>query len=123
MDWSDSFRDEHWRYILNYLRGFVNGLGVSADRAKGTWVSLIGYSSTASVVFNFNGGQNLDQVRRQIDSLWRQAGYRNPNAALQLARNRIFTTAGGSRNNARKVCSYFEVLLLVWVRTRCNFSY
>lgn len=112
VDWSNSFRNEHWQYIVNYLRRFIERLGVSADRAKGTWVSFIGYSSTANVVFNFNGGQNLDQIRNQINSLQRQAGYRNPDVALRLARSNIFTAAGGSRNNARKVKTCYIFMFL-----------
>ena len=51
-DWSSSFRDDYWNYILTYVRGFVDRLGISPD-PRATHVSMIGYSSSPSVIFNF----------------------------------------------------------------------
>ena len=66
-------------------------------------MALIGYSSSARVVFDFNSGTNAADIKRQIDSLRRQAGYRRPDVALALARSDLFTSRGGARAGAQKV--------------------
>ena len=66
-------------------------------------MSLIGYSSSAGVVFNFKAPQNVNDVKRRIDGLTRQAGYRRPDEALKLASSDLFTPAGGARDGARRV--------------------
>ena len=69
-------------------------------------MSLIGYSSSARVVFNFKTPQNVNDVKRRIDGLTRQAGYRRPDEALELASSDLFTQSGGARDGARMVCRY-----------------
>ena len=69
-------------------------------------MSLIGYSYSAGVVFNFKSPQNANDVKRRIDGLTRQAGYRRPDEALKLASSDLFTPAGGARDGARKVKFY-----------------
>ena len=66
-------------------------------------MSLIGYSSSARVVFNFKASQNVDYVRGRIVGLRRQAGYRRPDEALKLASSNLFTSAGGARDGSRRV--------------------
>ena len=101
-DWSSSFRNDHWNYILNYVRGFVDKLGISPD-PRATHVSMIGYSSSASVVFNFKAPQNVAYVRGRLNGATRQAGYRRPDKALERASSDLFTTSGGARQGAQKV--------------------
>ena len=101
-DWSSSFRDDHWNYILNYVRGFVDRLGISPD-PRPTHVSMIGYSSSASVVFNFKTPQNNAYVKGLLNGVRRQAGYRRPDKALELARSDLFTTSGGARQGSKRV--------------------
>ena len=69
-------------------------------------MSLIGYSSSAGVVFNFKAPQDVNDVKRRIDGLTRSAGYRRPDAALKLASSDLFTPAGGARDGAKKVCIF-----------------
>ena len=66
-------------------------------------MALIGYSSVARVVFNFQFSQNANDVKRRIGGLTRQAGYRRPDEALKLASSSIFKPSGGARGLARKV--------------------
>ena len=101
-DWSTSFRGGYWNFILNYVRGFVNKLGISPD-PRATHVSMIGYSSSPSVIFNFKAPQNIAYVRRRLNSVTRQPGYRRPDKALELARTALFTASGGYRMRAQKV--------------------
>ena len=101
-DWSSSFRDDYWNYILNYVRGFVDRLGISPD-PRATHVSMIGYSSSPSVIFNFKAPQNVGYVRGRLNGVTRQAGYRRPDKALELARTALFTASGGYRTRAEKV--------------------
>ena len=101
-DWSTSFRDDHWKYILNYVQDFTDRLGI-ADYFRATHLSMIGYSSSASVLFDFNAPQNSAAVRRRLSSITRQAGYRRPDKALELARTALFTANGGARQGAQRV--------------------
>ena len=112
-DWSTSFRDVHWNYVLNYVRGFVDRLGISPN-PRGTHVSMIGYSSSASVVFNFKAPQNVAYVKGRLNGVTRQAGYRRPDKALELARSDLFTASGGVRQGSRRV-SIFIPLCLVYL--------
>ena len=102
VDWSTYYTNQYWQYIQSYLRSYVDQLGISPG-SKGNHVSLIGYSSSARVVFNFNAPQNGNNVNGRIDGLTRQAGYRRPDEALKLVSSDIFTTAGGARQGARRV--------------------
>ena len=104
VDWSTYYTDEQWQYILSYLRSYVDQIGISSD-SKGDHVSLIGYSSSAGVVFNFKAPQNVNDVKRRIDGLTRQVGYRRPDEALKLASSDLFTPSGGARDGARRVCN------------------
>ena len=106
VDRSTYYTNEQWQYILSYLRSYVDQIRISPD-PKGNHVSLICYSSSAAVMFNFNAPQNVDDVKRRIDGLIRQAGYRRPDEALKLASSDLFTPSGGARDGARKVC-YFK---------------
>ena len=101
-DWSTSFRDDHWDYILNYVRGFVDRLGISPD-PRATHVSMIGYSSSPSVIFNFKAPQNVAYIRGRLNGVTRQGGYRRPDKALELARSDLFTVTGGARPGAKRV--------------------
>ena len=101
-DWSTSSHDDHWNYILNYVRGFVDKLGISPD-SRATHVSMIGYSSSPSVVFNFKAPQNVPYVRRRLSGVTQQRGYRRPDKALELAQSDLFTVAGGARPGAKRV--------------------
>ena len=87
---------------MNYVRGFVDRLGISPD-PRATHVSMIGYSSSPSVVFNFKAPQNVAYVKGRLNSVTRQAGYRRPDKALQLAKSDLFTVAGGARDGAERV--------------------
>ena len=107
VDWSTYYTDEYWQYILSYLKSYVDQLGISPD-SKGNHVSLIGYSSSAGVVFNFKAPRNVNDVKRRIDGLTRQAGYRRPDEALKLASSVLFTPSGGVRDGTRKVCSRYS---------------
>ena len=111
LDWSTSFRDDHWNYILDYVRGFVDRLGISPD-PRGTHVCLIGYSSSASVVFNFKAPQNVAYVKGRLNGVTRQAGYRRPDKALELGRSNLFTVTGGARQGAKRVNYTFSLVIL-----------
>ena len=95
-----------WRWVLYYLRNFVNNLGISPT-AEGTRVGLIGFDGSASVVLTFNQLRNdqinAAEVLRYINGIRFQAGYRNPVNALRLARTRLFTVSGGARIGSRRV--------------------
>ena len=104
VDWSTYYTFEYWRDILNFLRSFIDQLRISPG-SKGNHVSLVGYSSSARVVFNFKAPQNANDVRIRIGGLKRQVGYRRPDEALKLASSDIFTTAGGARDGSRRVCN------------------
>ena len=104
VDWSTYYTIEYWQYILSYLKNYVDELGISPD-SKGNHVSLIGYSSSAGVVFNFKSPQNVNDVKRRIDEMTRQVGYRRPDEALKLASSDLFTPSGGARDGARRVCT------------------
>ena len=101
LDWSSSFTTSQWNYILTYLRDYIQGLKISSD-ARGARVALIGYSSDARIVFDFNFGQAMADVYRRIASIRQQAGYRSPRSALLLART-LFSTANGARIGSRRV--------------------
>ena len=102
VDHSTYHNKENWQHIQSYLRSYVDQLGISADM-KGHHVSLIAYSSSATVVFNFKASQSADNVKSRIGSLTRQAGYRRPDEALKLVNSDLFTAAGGARDEAQKV--------------------
>ena len=109
VDWSSSSWDAaRWHWVQSYLRNFVNGLGISSAPGS-TRVALIGFSSSASVVLNFNSLSgdriNAAEVIKYIDRLSPRDGYRNPVNALQLARTRLFLGASGVRDGSRRVRS------------------
>ena len=110
VDWSTYFTEAYWQYILEYLRKYADGVYSTAEGlAGGVRVALIGYSNTARVVFNFNSGTSAANVKRQIDTLGRQAGYRRPDQALKLARRDLFVSAGGARPGVRKVSCFKNI--------------
>ena len=89
----------------------MDRLGISPD-PRATHVSMIGYSSSASVVFNFKAPQNVAYVRGRLNGVTRQAGYRRPDKALELARSNLFTASGGARQGAKRV----NILPLFWLK-------
>ena len=118
-DWSSSFRDDHWNYTLNYAKAFVERLGISSH-PKGTHVSMIGYSSSPQVVFNFKVPQNMIYITERLRTVTRQAGYRRPDRALDLARTDLFTASGGARQGAKRVILSFSKISTVAI---FNFYY
>ena len=64
---------------------------------------MIGYSSSAEVVFNFTVSQNSNDLKKRIDGVTRQAGYRRPDKALKLAISDMFTPYGGERDVSQRV--------------------
>ena len=80
----------------------MNRLGISPD-PRATHMSMIGYSASARLVFNFKAPQNVAYVRGRLNSVTRQGGYRRPDKALELAKSELFTANGGARQDAEKV--------------------
>lgn len=90
--------------MLKIVKEIVAALEISP---QGSHVAVVSYSSRAYVDLKFNtftgSDLNHNEINNAIDSVTHQRGYTYIDKALNLANTEVFTTAGGMRNDVRKV--------------------
>ena len=102
VDCSSYTTDEKWKFILSFLQNAIDQLRILPG-TKGNHLALVTYSSSALAVYDFNGSQNVTDIKKIIGTMKRRAGYRRPDEALKLASSSIFTPGSGARDSAKKV--------------------
>ena len=94
--------ESNWNRLLYFVETLVNYFNVSP---LGGRVAFVPYGSNANVVLKFNTlrGINLNgaEVKKRLDGLRCQGGFRRIDKALDLVDREVLTPAGGLRDISR----------------------
>ncbi|XP_067371143.1 collagen alpha-3(VI) chain-like [Channa argus] len=94
LDGSDDSQPQ-FPYIKDFVQGIVANLNVDANKDR---VAVLQYSDTAEINFNLKRYSTANEVLEAVESLSHKGGYtQNIGAALQYARDHVFTSESGSR--------------------------
>ncbi|XP_031572994.1 collagen alpha-6(VI) chain-like [Actinia tenebrosa] len=101
----DSSSTVNWQQMLAFVKYIVGSFDISQ---RGTHVGFIAFGDTASVAFKFDAlsgaSYTVNGVNNLVDGVNQLGGSgRRIDLALQAALQNMFTVAGGSRVDARKV--------------------
>ena len=120
MDRTTALSSEDWQAVLDFLKSFIGGLGVS-PAPDGARVGIIQFSSKpkTSLYFNTLVDNQLSPhvIKRFLDAIVLDQGSRRIDLALQHAAEDLFTARGGARPNAKRVIiTLSENCLIILIR-------
>ena len=94
--------ESNWNRLLYFVQTLVNYFNVSPSGGR---VAFVPYGTNASVVLKFNSlsGINLNgaEVKKRLDGLRCQGGFRRIDKALDLVDREVLTPAGRLRDISR----------------------
>lgn len=112
VDSSDDISSQNWQYIIQFLQAMVDGIGNVNPFSTGTRFGLVSYANAPVVGFKFNtlSGSKINavEVKKLIGMAPRQQGNeRRMDLAIQTVVKDLFSDAGGSRTNSRRVKLFY----------------
>ena len=104
LETSTSITPANFRRMKTFLKDFVKEYNI---REGQTHVAGVAFGDTANLLFNFNELQKnnltLKNLTRKIDEITQVAGADRLDLALEIARDRVFSFAGGQRDKSPRV--------------------
>ena len=106
---ADSSSSVNWDGTRRFVKNIIDSLDISEQKGH---VGFISYGAEATLGFDFRGHGNAGYTKaaaaQLIDAIVQLGGEeRNINEGLDMAEY-MFSTRAGSRDDARKVCSYWH---------------
>ena len=105
LDKSKSIKKSNLKKLKRSLADFVDKFEVSAER---THVGLISFNDDAELLFDFNRYHTNKELKRAIEKIPEKLEYETrTDLALTMAKNKLFTEAGGDRSDVPNVLIIF----------------
>ena len=100
VDTSGSILPDEFEILKNFIKQVIDFLQIGKNL---THVGVIEYSTRASLPLKFSRSYDKEEIKTLVDAVKQTSGVTRIDLALKVAKEELFTPAGGMRSSARKV--------------------